>query len=123
VTLLEHPVLAPPRAPGTVLSWVLLVSTPDPDAAAPALRRETRLGDHVDRDGDDLVLTLAVRAADLDALADRLLTVIERATGRPAAAGVCLADPGLTDPEVLRRARAGMAVAWACGGSRVVRHP
>ena len=123
MTLLEHPVVAPPRAPGAVPSWVLLVSTPDPDGAVPALRREVRDGDRIDRDGDDLVLVLAVRAADLDALADRLLTVVERATGRPAAAGVCLADPGPAPEEVLRRARAGLVVAWSCGGSRVVRHP
>lgn len=131
MTLLEHPALAPADAPARrarpddspTPTWLLLLSTGDPDRAGAALRRETRARDLVTRDGDDVVVHLGALPADLDAVADRLLTVVERATGQPAAAGLCLVGGGRTDEEVLLRARAGLRVAWSCGGGRVVRHP
>ncbi|SDO98661.1 hypothetical protein SAMN05660199_02933 [Klenkia soli] len=130
MTLLEHPALAPADAParrarpdGSAPTWLLLIATTDPDRAGAALRRETRARDLLTRDGDDVVVHVTASPADLDAVADRLLTVVERATGRPAAAGLCLVGGDRTDDEVLRRARAGLRVAWSCGGSRVVRHP
>ena len=130
MTLLEHPALAPADAPARrarpdalTPTWLLVVATTDPERAWAALRRETRARDLVTRDGDDVVVHLTASPADLDAVADRLLTVAELATGHPAAAGLCLVGGDHPDDEVLRRARAGLRVAWSCGGSRVVRHP
>jgi hypothetical protein len=136
VTLLDHPTTAPPRAGslaaallvagplGSVLVLALDEPTPDRTAAVrSAVRRESRVEDWVGTDGDDVVVVLAVLPADLDAVADRLLSVAERVAGRPAAGGVCAADRDRDPTELLLRARTGLHVAWACGGGRVVRHP
>ncbi|KQS68861.1 hypothetical protein [Modestobacter sp. Leaf380] len=103
---------------------VLLALPADPvlaDRAERTVRRETRAEDRSLRlSATELAVVLAVPEADRDAVADRLLSVVERSTGLTAAAGVCVLT-GRTDP--LGLARAGLAVAWACGGSRAVRHP
>ncbi|SCX40235.1 hypothetical protein SAMN03159343_0915 [Klenkia marina] len=136
MTLLEHPATALPCAgslaaallvagrSGTLL--VLAVDEPGPARTAAvraAVRRETRVEDWVGTEGDDVAVVLSVLPADLDAVADRLLSVAERVTGRPAAGGLSAARPDHSPAELLLRARAGLRVAWACGGSRVVRHP
>lgn len=103
-------------------SLVLLCST-DADAAETALLRETRIEDWVGRHGTEIAVVLTALPADLDAVADRLLSVVERATGAPAAAGLTRVVPGIPLDQHLDRARRGLAVAWACGGSRAVRYP
>jgi hypothetical protein len=133
VTLLEQPATAPLRA-GSLAAALhlagplasLLVIAVDGDrttAVRAALRRETRTEDWVGTDGDDVLVVLAVLPADLDAVADRLLSVAERVAGRPAAAGLTAVSRDRSPGELLDRARTGLRVAWACGGGRVVRHP
>ncbi|MEI4272848.1 hypothetical protein TEK04_14055 [Klenkia sp. LSe6-5] len=137
MTVLDHPSTAPPGAGPLAaalalagpLGALLVLSLAEPTPAATtavrtALQRETRAEDWVGAlaDGDELAVVLAVPPADLDAVVDRLLSVAER-VGGAAAGGVCTAVAGRCAEELLVRARAGLRVAWACGGSRVVRHP
>ncbi|WP_131801398.1 hypothetical protein [Klenkia brasiliensis] len=108
------------------LASVLVVAVEGPAQTAAvrsALRRESRTEDWVGTDGDDVVVVLAVLPADLDAVADRLLSVAERVSGRPAAGGLTAASAERSPGDLLDRARVGLRVAWACGGGRVVRHP
>lgn len=134
MTLLEHPATTPLRAGslaaalhvagplGSVL--VLAVDGPaDVGSVRAALRRESRTDDWVGTDGDDVLVVLAVLPADLDAVADRLLSVAERVSGYPTAGGLASATHDRSPGELLDRARSGLRVAWACGGGRVVRHP
>ncbi|MCO7220183.1 hypothetical protein [Klenkia sp. PcliD-1-E] len=134
MTLLEQPATAPPCA-GSLAAALLVAGRPaavlvlavdgpaDTAVLHSALRRESRAEDWVGTDGADVVLVLTVLPADLDAVADRLLAVAERVSGRPAAGGLTVAALDRTPGELLDRARVGLQVAWVCGGGRVVRHP
>ena len=136
MTLLDLPPTAPPGAGSLAAALVLAgprgallvlaVDEPTPERTAAvraAVRRETRADDWVGADGDDVVLVLTALPADLDAVTDRLLSVAERVTGRPAVGGLSAAHPDRSATELLLRARTGVHVAWSCGGGRVVRHP